>query len=97
MYTRSWLVIKDDKHRTFEVIGQVSNTNSFSNKVIAMQRDGLPVSELILPVTNKLSHKDMIQVTGYKAEEGLHAKVLKQHQTIILNQAAAWDEEEPNQ
>jgi hypothetical protein len=91
MYTQSWLVIRHDKLRTYEVVGQVANTNAFSNKVIAMQRDGLPVSELILPVTNKLSHKAMIKVTGYKYEEGLHERLLKQHQAMILKQAEQWE------
>jgi len=91
MYTRSWHIIKDEKARTFEVVGQAPNDNAFSNKTIAMQRDGMNVSSLILPVGNKYSSKDSIKLTGYKREAGLYDRLLKQHQEITRKQADFWD------
>lgn len=93
MYTKSWLIIKDEKTRTFEVVSQTGNDNAFTNKSVAMQRDGMAVSSVILPVSNKHASKDSITLTGYTKEIGLYNRLLKQHQTIILNQASLWDGE----
>jgi hypothetical protein len=91
MYTRSWHIIKDEKTRTFEVVGQASNDNAFSNKTIAMQRDGMNVSSVILPVGSKYSSKEFIKFTGYTREDGLYDRLLKQHQEITRKQADLWD------
>lgn len=92
MYTKSWLIIRDDTKRTFEVYGQEENTNAFTNKTIAMQRDGMNVSCMILPVTNKNASKTTIKITNYVVEVGLYARLLKQHQEIILRH---YEQEEP--
>jgi hypothetical protein len=57
MYTRSWHVIKDEKTHTFEVVEQAPNDNAFSNKTIAMQRDGMNVSSVIIQVVSKYASK----------------------------------------
>lgn len=83
MYTKSWLVIKDDAKRTFEVCGQETSTNSFTNKTYAMQRDGMNVSCVLLPVTNRAASKAHIKITGYALEEGLYDRLLNQHKQIM--------------
>ena len=84
MITRFWQIIKDDSKRTFEVCGYVSNTNSFTNKTYAMQRVGMNVSCMTPPVTNKTSSKDLIKITGYIKENGLHERLLKQFQKLSI-------------
>jgi hypothetical protein len=91
MYTRSWHVIKDEKTHTFEVVGQAPNDNAFSNKTIAMQRDGMNVSSVILPVGSKFASKESIKMIGYTREDGLYDRLLKQHQEITRKQADLWD------
>ena len=92
MYTRSWQVIKDEDSKTFEVVTQASNDNAFTNKVYAMQKDGLNVNGVILPVTNKNSNKDSIKFIGYTQEPGLYHKLLKRHQDVIMKNSEFWDE-----
>lgn len=92
MYTKSWLIIKDEKTRTFEVVSQADNDNAFTNKAVAMQRDGMQVSSVILPVSNKHASKEAVMQNGYMKEEGLYNRLLQQHQAIILNQASLWDD-----
>lgn len=92
MYTRNWHIIKDDNVRTFEVVEQSSNSNGFTNKTIAMQRDGMTVSCLILPVSNRNASKESIKIVGYNIENGLYDKLLKVHQAIIMKQAGLWEE-----
>lgn len=87
MYTRSWLVVKDDGRRTFEAVTANLTENAFTNKVYAMQRDGLNVSYVLLPVTNRQASRESIRVTGYQYEEGLYDRLLKQHQDLLLRQA----------
>lgn len=89
------MVIKDDSKRTFEVYGQEGNTNSFTNKTYAMQRDGMNVSCATPPVTNKNSSKSSIKITGYVVEEGLYERLLKQHQDILLRKYRELDQLEP--
>ncbi len=84
MYTKSWLVIKDDTKRTYEVCGLEMNTNAFTNKTYAMQRDGMNVSCMTPPITNKNSSKGSIKITGYVYEEGLNDRLLKEHQLITF-------------
>ena len=74
MITKFWQIIKDDSKRTFEVCGQVSNENSFTNRIYGMQKADKDVSCMTPPVTNKTSSKDLVKITGYTKEDGLHAK-----------------------
>jgi hypothetical protein len=80
MYTRSWQIIRDDTKKTFEVLGQESNTDHFLNQVHGMQRQGMNVSAVILPVTNRHASKDAIQFTGYRIDDGLYARLTKEYQ-----------------
>ncbi len=82
MYSKYWLIIKDDAKRTFEVCGQATNENSFSNKTYAMQKAGMSVSCTTPPVTNKTSSKELIKITGYVREDGLYERLLNQHMEI---------------
>lgn len=92
MYTRSWHVIKDETTKTYEVVAQASNDNSFSNKTYAMQKAGMNINAVILPVTNKNSNKDSIKLTGYVREEGLYERLLKRHQEIMLKDSGIWED-----
>lgn len=91
MYSKNWQVIKDDAKRTFEVCGQEASTNSFTNKVHAMQKAGMNISGITPPVTNKVSSKDMIKITGYTKEDGLYERLLKQHLEITMRDVGEWD------
>lgn len=79
-----WQVIRDDSKRTFEVCGQASNTNAFTNKTHAMQKNGMNVSCATPPVSNKSSSKDLIKITGYTKEDGLYERLLKQYYDITI-------------
>jgi hypothetical protein len=83
MYSKCWQIIKDDSKRTFEVCGQASNTNAFTNQTIAFQRAGMNVSCATPPVTNKTSSKELVKVTSYTQEVGLHERLLKRFREII--------------
>ena len=50
MFSKFWQVIKDDSKRTFEVCGQCSSENSFTNKIYGMQKAGMNVSGITPPV-----------------------------------------------
>ena len=70
-----------------------SDINAFSNKTVAMQRDGMNVSLVILPVGSKYASKTSIKLTGYSREDGLYDRLLKQHQEIIRKHAVVrWRE-----
>jgi hypothetical protein len=84
MYSRNWQVIKDDTKRTFEVCGHESSTNAFTNQVHGMQKSGMNVSCITPPVTNKTSSKDLIKVTGYTKEVGLHERLLNEYRKITM-------------
>jgi hypothetical protein len=75
MNTKYWQVIRDDAKRTFEVVGVESDVNHFTNAVHGMQRAGMNVSGMTPPVTNKVSHKSSIVITGYKPEDGLYKRL----------------------
>lgn len=92
MYTRSWHIIKDETTRTFEVVAQADNDNAFTNKTYAMQRDGMHVSCVFLPVTNKFSNKEAIKIIGYQPESGLYNRLLKRHQEIVLKNSGIWED-----
>jgi hypothetical protein len=96
MYSKNWQVIKDDVKRTYEVCGQESSTNSFTNKVHAMQKDGMNVSGITPPVTNRTSSKEMIKITGYTVENGLYDRLLKEHLAITMKDSESWEGEDGN-
>ena len=83
MYSTSWLIVKDDSKRTFEVCGQASNTNAFTNRTVAWQRAGMNVSCATPPVTNKTSSKTLVKVTAYAEEHGLEERLLRQFREIM--------------
>ncbi len=83
MSIKYWQIIKDDSKRTFKVCGQITNENFFTNKTYAMQKAGMNVSCMTPPVTNKTSSKDIIKITGYTKEDGLHERLLNQYSEII--------------
>lgn len=85
MHFRYWQVIKDDSKRTFEVCGQISNENSFTNRIYAMQKAGMNVSGLTPPVTNKTSSKTTIKIIGYVPEDGLYERLTKEFRAITMN------------
>jgi hypothetical protein len=82
MITKFWQILKDDSTRTFEVCGQVSNDNHFSNRTIAMQRAGMNVSSMTPPVTHKNASKGAVKVPGYTLEVGLEQRLLKKYSEI---------------
>jgi hypothetical protein len=82
MYSRCWLVIKDDSKRTFEVFGQASNDNALIHKMHSMQKAGMNVSSVTPPVSNKASSKDLVKITGYTKEDGLNERLEKEYREI---------------
>ena len=92
MYTKSWHVIKDEAKRTFEVVNEAGSDNAFTNKTHAMQKAGLNVTCLLLPVTNKHANKETIKFTGYRAEPGLYQRLLREHHELTLKQSGFWEE-----
>ena len=85
MYTKNWLILKDDAKRTFEVVGQEFNTNAFMNRTIGMQRLGMMVSAITPPITNKNSNRASVTVPGYTPEEGLEARLMSQYRTLMID------------
>jgi hypothetical protein len=90
MYSKCWLIIKDDSKRTFEVYGHASNDNSFTTKIYAMQKAGMNVSCTTPPVTNKTSSKDVIKIIGYTKEDGLYQRLENQYREITMRSADEW-------
>ena len=84
MNSKCWLIIKDDAKRTFEACGQTTNDNAFTNKVYAMQKAGMSISCITPPVTIKTASKDIIKITGYTREDGLHDRLLKEYMEITM-------------
>ncbi len=84
MYSKHWLVIRDDAKRTYEVCGRVSNENAFFNKVYAMQKSGMPVSGMTPPVTGKAPSKESIKISGYAYEEGLYERLEKEYMRLRM-------------
>jgi hypothetical protein len=91
MYTKAWQVIKDDTKRTFEVCGQSTNTNSFTNEVYGMQRAGMNVSCITPPVSNKESSKELVKVINYVKEEGLYVRLQSQYKEIVMKSASDFE------
>jgi hypothetical protein len=90
MYSKYWLIMKDDSKRTFEVCGQATSDNSFSNKTYAMQKAGMNVSCITPPVTNKTSSKSLIKVSGYTKEEGLYERLSNTYREITMRSSDHW-------
>ena len=90
MYSKYWLVIKDDSKRTFEVCGQAANENSFANKTYAMQKAGMNVSGMTPPVTNKNVSKETIKIFGYSYEVGLQNRLSGQYLEITMRSEDHW-------
>lgn len=84
MNTKLWMIIRDDSKKTYEVFGQTTNDNGFTNKTYAMQQAGMQVTCLTPPVTNKTSSKNLIKIIGYAYEEGLHERLLKEYLAIKM-------------
>ena len=82
MYSKCWQIIRDDSKMTFEICGQDSNINFFTNNIHGMQKAGMNVSCMTPPVTNKSSSKEVIKVAGYKKEDGLHERLLNEYRDI---------------
>lgn len=96
MHTKFWLIIKDDTKKTFEVCSQASNDNAFSNKVYAMQKAGMNVTAVVLPVTNKNASKDVIKFVGYVREDGLYDRLLAAHRAITAKSIDEWFDDDDN-
>lgn len=90
MYSKCWEIIKDDSKRTFEVCGHSANNNLFTNNIHGMQRAGMNVSYATPPVTNKSSSKDLIKLTGYTQEDGLHERLLNEYRDITRKSIDDW-------
>ncbi len=84
MFSKIWLIIKDDSKKTFEVCGQASNENAFFNKTYAMQKAGMSVSCMTPPVTNATSSKELVKVISYKREDGLMDRLTKEFRDITM-------------
>lgn len=91
MYTKSWQIIRDDKKKTFEICGQTENTNHFENSVHGMQKSGMIVSCLTPPVSNKNSSQSVIKIAGYKKEDGLHKRLLKEYREKTRKDFEQWE------
>ena len=79
MYSKFWLVVKDDSKRTFEVCGQAVTDNAFTNKIYGMQKSGMNISCVVIPITNRTSSKDVVTVQGYSREDGLYERLQVEH------------------
>jgi hypothetical protein len=90
MYTNSWEIIRDDSKRTFEICGQSENNNHFANTTHGMQKAGMAVSAVILPVSNKSSSRESIKISGYTREDGLYERLLKESRKISMGDAEDW-------
>ena len=91
MYSKFWLVIKDDAKRSFEVCGQASADNAFTNKVYGMQRSGMNISCVVLPVTNKTSSKEVVSIDGYSLERGLYERLQDEHRRM-MREGIDWED-----
>ncbi|NOT76940.1 MAG: hypothetical protein HOP08_18610 [Cyclobacteriaceae bacterium] len=90
MYSKSWLIIKDDSKRTFEICGQETNTNYFTNNVYGMQKAGMNVSGITPSLTNKNSSKELVKVPGYTLEVGLEKRLAEEYRKITMGAIEDW-------
>lgn len=82
MYSKFWLVVRDDTARTFEVCGQDESANYFTNGIHGMQKAGMSVTGMTPPVGGKLSNKESIKVIGYTIEVGLYDRLRKEYNEL---------------
>jgi hypothetical protein len=82
MYSKYWQIVRDDSTRTFEVCGQNSNTNFFTNGIQAMQKAGMTVTGMTPPVGGKYSNKESIKIAGYTREKGLYERLLTEYREL---------------
>ena len=92
MYTKSWQIIRDDAKKTFEVLSQEADTNHFMNLVHGMQKFGMTVTAVTLPVTNQFASKEAIKQTGYRVEQGLYSRLVKEYQSLMRGNAFDFEE-----
>lgn len=92
MYSKYWQIIRDDSKKTFEICGQDSNTNFFTNGIHGMQKAGMNVSCMTPPVTGKYSSKDVIKIIGYTKEDGLQERLLHDYSLITRKLFGHWEE-----
>jgi len=92
MYSKSWLIIRDDAKKTFEIIGSDDNTNYLTNEIHGMQKAGMQVSCMTPPVTNKTASKEVIKISGYTKEEGLYQRILKAYREKTREEFGGWEE-----
>lgn len=91
MYSKCWQIIRDDSKKTFEICGQDSNTNSFTNGIHGMQKAGMNVSCMTPPVTGKSSNKEAIKIIGYAKEDGLHERLLNEYRALTRRDFDQWE------
>jgi hypothetical protein len=91
MNFKQWLIIKDDSKRSYEVVGQVMVDNAFSNKVIAMQREGMSVTSVLLPVGSSNPSKESIKFSGFTREDGLYERLCNEHRAIMMKHDGHWE------
>ncbi len=90
MYTKNWHIIKDDASRTFEVLTHDWSDNAFTNKIHAMQKEGMAITGVVQPVTNKFASKAAFTFVGYKTEDGLFNRLLAKHQELLQRHIEDW-------
>lgn len=90
MYTKNWHIIKDDAARTYEVLTHDWTDNAFTNKIHAMQKEGMAITGVVQPVTNKFASKAAFNFVGYKMEEGLFKRLLARHQQLLQRHIEDW-------
>ena len=90
MYSKCWEVIKDDSKKTYEVCGQETNNNFFTNSIHGMQKAGMNVSGVTPPVSYKNSSRDLVKVSGYTLEVGLHQRLLKEYMAKTRSSMDEW-------
>jgi len=92
MYTHSWQIIRDDNRKTFEVQGQEENTDPFTNLVHGMQKLGMTVTAMVLPITNKHANPENISFAGYTREPGLYLRLMKEYRLKMTEDLGQWEE-----
>lgn len=93
MLPKCWLIIRDDAKRTFEICGQASNTNAFTNNIYGMQRAGMNVSFVTPPIINTNSNKGTVKVNGYTRETGLNERLMEEYRKITRAPFDSFDDE----
>jgi len=63
MTSKYWQVIRDDSTRTFEVCGQDSSANHFTNNIHGMQKAGMTVTGMTPPVGGSIPIKTPLRLS----------------------------------